>query len=283
VSIRYHGRAGHTDAIGELIETGPLVRVRTARGEVVAISGGDVVAVRELSHIPVRASQIRALEHAAALAGPGTEWDWHRGWLLRSTGESGPRSSAVPLDISCAVADLPGIVEWYRTRGQTPWLAVAERLLAVRAAGTGQTRIVVADVGSARPPDDVTLAAEPGDSWPGATPVGVLTAVQDGSVVFAAAGRTAVGRGALTTAPDGTRWLGISSVWVAPGHRRSGRARAICAALRHWGAARGADRVYAEVGAEDRAGTEFWAALGFRLHHRRRYLDARRLLAGRAG
>ena len=33
---------------------------------------------------PVRASEIRALEHAAALAWPGVERQWLDGWLLRA-------------------------------------------------------------------------------------------------------------------------------------------------------------------------------------------------------
>jgi hypothetical protein len=85
----------------------------------------------------------------------------------------------------------------------------------------------------------------------------------------------AVGRGAVTEAPDGTRWLGVSTVRVVSDRRRQGYGRAICAALQSWGVDRGATRGYAQVptgGAFD-----FCEAIGFAGQHRTRYLDARLL------
>ena len=85
VSIRHRLPTGEfTDVIGHLLALTPNVVVRSKSGELVEISRDDVVAMRELSHRPVRASEIRALEHAAALAWPGTEQHWHGGWFLRA-------------------------------------------------------------------------------------------------------------------------------------------------------------------------------------------------------
>ena len=90
----------------------------------------DVVAVRALTAAPVRTSQIRATEHAAALAWPGTEQRWMDGWLLRGAGGHTHRAnSAVPLGVEADTGAVPAIVDWYSQRGQTPWLAVPDRLL----------------------------------------------------------------------------------------------------------------------------------------------------------
>ena len=106
----------------------------------------------------------------------------------------------------------------------------------------------------------------------------MLTAVVDGEVVFASVGGVAVGRGAITVAPDGTVWLGISAVHVADAHRRAGHGRAVCEALQAWGVRRGAHRVYVQVLDDNTAAIALYASLGYGLHHHLRYVDARRLL-----
>jgi len=292
VSIRHRLPAGSappmTDVIGHVQALDPVV-LRTKSGEVVEIAPADVVAVRELSHAPVRASEIRALEHAAALAWPGTEQHWHDGWLLRAGGGYTSRAnSAVPLDFSATIAALPGVIEWYQRRGLAPWLALPERLVPVRAAGIKNTRVMVSDMWRAPPHAEVTLLDSPDPAWLTCyerdVPVPVLTAVVDGEVVFAAVataaeGRgatagAAVGRGAVTTAPDGTVWLSISAVHVAAAHRRRGLARVLCQALIDWGARRGATRAYVQVLEDNAAAVALYSGLGFVLHHHHRYVDA---------
>jgi GNAT superfamily N-acetyltransferase len=86
----------------------------------------------------------------------------------------------------------------------------------------------------------------------------------------------AVGRGAVTEAPDGTRWLGVTALRVAEERRRQGHGRAICTALQAWGSERGATRGYAQVPSGS-AAFEFCEAIGFAGQHRTRYLDARDL------
>jgi len=291
VSIRHRLPTGEfTDVIGHLLALTPNVVARTKSGELVEISRDDVVAMRELSHRPVRASEIRALEHAAALAWPGTEQHWQEGWLLRAAGGYTSRAnSAVPLDFAATVATLPAIVDWYARRGLPPWLALPDRLLPVRGLGGGagvkHTRVMVADLGEAAPVAGAALLDRPDAAWLARygrdVPPAVLTAVVDGEVVFATAADAAVGRGAVTTAPDGTRWLGISAVHVPGEHRRRGHARALCRALLAWGADRGAERVYVQVLTDNAAAIALYASLGFGLHHHHRYVDARDLIARR--
>src|SRR5258708_5159641 len=152
-----------TDVIGHLEATGPTLRVRTKRGDVVAVAAADVVASKALAAAPGRTGDIRNLEHAAAVA----------------------------------------------------------------------------------------IAARPDDEWlrlyRREVPVDVLTAVVDGEVAFATSRGAAVGRGAVTESPDGTRWVGLSAVHVVEEARRRGLARELCGALSAWGAERGATRAYVQV------------------------------------
>lgn len=290
VAVRYReSDGGQTDVIGHLVSGPPLIEVRATgpAEETVRIDSADVIAVRELSHVPVRNSQIRDLEHAAALAWPGTEQHWHRGWLCRFAGGHTRRAnSAVPLDFGCSVAEIPAIAGLYARRGLVPWLGLPDRLLAVRATGADPTAVLVADIGETAPPGGVVTAERPDRAWlecyrrdqPPEVLTEVLTAVVAGDVAFARADGVAVGRGAVTTAPDGTRWLGISSVRVSEQARRRGYARAVCTALQHWGAGAGATRAYVQVLADNTPARTLYASLGFGLHHSARYVDARTLV-----
>src|SRR4029077_7621916 len=103
VSIRYRLPAESaqpmTDVVGYVDAVSPMVVVRTKSGDVVDIAPQAVISVRELSHTPVRNSEIRDLEHAAALAWPGVEQYWLNGWFLRAgLGVTSRANSAVPLD-----------------------------------------------------------------------------------------------------------------------------------------------------------------------------------------
>ena len=276
VTVRYRRPPGSvpplTDAVGHLIEIDPAVRVRTKSGEVVEVSPADVVALRVLTDAPVRTSEIRALEHAAAAAWPGSEHTWVDGWLLRA-GFGFAANSAVPLGLSADLGAVPAIVAWYDGRGVTPRLVVPDRLLAVPAGAaidrTEQILVRELSDASVRESDPaVTLSARPDDAWlgsyrPGDMPVEMLTAVIDGEVAFGAhSGATA--RAAVTAAPDGTRWVGLSAVRPT-GERAAAR---VCRALLAWGADRGATRGYLRV---HRRGAALADSLGFRPHHRRRY------------
>ncbi|OBF63443.1 GCN5 family acetyltransferase [Mycobacterium sp. 852002-50816_SCH5313054-b] len=242
VTVRYRRPAGSvpplTDAVGHLMSVDPLVRVRTKTGAVVEFAPADVVALRALTDAPVRTSDIRALEHAAAAAWPGAEHTWLDGWLLRAgQGAEPATNSAMPLDISARITAIPEIVAWYERRDLTPRLAIPERLLALppEVAVELTERVLVGDLAG------VTSGQRDGGTW----------------------------RAAVTDAPDGTRWLGLSPIGAGAEQAETGP----FAALLAWGADRGATRAYLVAGHT----TGVPESLGFRLHHRRRYVRARRL------
>lgn len=288
VSLRYRLPPGSwpplTDVIGHLLAVEPLVRVQTKTGAVVEISPDAVVAVKELTAAPLRSSQIRATEHAAALAWPGIEQQWLGGWLLRAAGGKTHRAnSAVPLGVQAVAGTLPAIVDWYDERGLTPWLSVPDRLLRLPTDLVPhlETVVMVRDVAADIHDVDVTLASRPDETWRRVyqrdVPVDLLTAVVDGEVAFATRADAAVGRAAVTGAPDGTRWVGLSAMRVAEEQRRRGHAGALCSALLAWGVAHGAARAYVQVLVDNTAGIRLFEQLGFTAQHRSRYVDARSL------
>ncbi len=288
VSLRYRREEGSvpplTDVIGHLLQTGPRILVQTKTGAVVEIAADDVVAVRELTAAPVRTSQIRATEHAAALAWPGTERRWLDGWLLRGAGGHTHRAnSAVPLGVEARTDAVPAIVDWYTRRGQTPWLSVPDRLLNLPRTVPAhlETVVMVRDLPADESDATVTLASRPDSGWLALyerkVPVDVLTAVVDGDVVFASRGDAAVGRAAVTAAPDGTRWAGMSAVRVADGRRREGHARAVCSTLMAWATERGAQHCYAQVLVDNAPAIALYEQLGFTTQHHARYIDGRSL------
>lgn len=279
VSLRFRLPAGSqpplSDVVGHLEATAPRVRVRPKSGPVVECRPEDVVTVRVLTAVPVRNSQIRAVEHAAALAGSATERHWLEGWLLRAGAGSdsvlgNQANSAVPLAMNARLESLPQIVAWYADRGLPPWLALPDRLVRTPA-GLRPDRELLTMVS---PLSGVALD-DPASAEVTLAPVGA------GDEVLGSLGDSATGRATVTTAPDGTRWLGLWTVRVADGERRRGQARRLCSALRTWGVERGADHAYVQVPAEDDAAVGLALALGYGEQHRVRYFDARQVLERR--
>jgi ribosomal protein S18 acetylase RimI-like enzyme len=283
VSLRYRLPAGSvpplTDVIGHLEAVDPTLRVRTKRGQVVEIATADVVAVKALSAAPVRTGDIRNLEHAAALAWPGVEQHRIDGWLLRfGRGSTRRANSAVPLDIPSS-SNVSALIDWYAARSVAPLIAAPDRLLHVPVGvpTDAETLIMTSDL---KPfsPTTVAIADRPDDEWlrlyERDVPVDVLTAVLDGEVAFAMSAGAAVGRGAVTESPDGTRWAGLSAVHVLETARRRGLARQLCEGLLAWGAEKGATRAYVQVLADNAAATRLYESMGFSVHHRSRYVRA---------
>jgi ribosomal protein S18 acetylase RimI-like enzyme len=284
--VRYRLPAGSvpplTDVIGQLEAIGPTLRVRTKRGDVVDVAADDVVAIKALAAAPVRTGDIRNLEHAAALAWPGVEQLRLDGWLLRfGRGNTRRANSAVPLDVPTGI-EVGAIIDWYAARAVAPLIAVPDRLFRIPpgVAIDAETLVMTGDVTMRQAPA-VAIAARPDDEWLRLyrrdVPVDVLTAVVDGEVAFATSGDAAVGRGAVTESPDGTRWVGLAAVHVVEEARRGGLARELCSALLAWGAQRGATRAYVQVRADNTAATRLYESMGFSVHHRSRYVDARSL------
>ena len=285
--VRYRLPAGSesplTDVVGHLEAIGPTLRVRTKRGDVVAVAAADVVAIKVLAAAPVRTRDIRNIEHAAALAWPGVEHEWRDGWLLRfGHGITRRGNSAVPLGISAA-GNVRRVVDWYAARGAAPLMAAPDRLFRVapNVPADAETVIMTGDVAVREAGDAVALASAPDEQWlrlyEREVPVDVLTSVVEGEVAFASIAGVAVGRAAVTAAPDGTRWVGLSAVHVLEGARRRGLARELCSALLCWGGGRGATRAYVQVLADNSAAIRLYESMGFTVHHRSRYVDARNL------
>jgi ribosomal protein S18 acetylase RimI-like enzyme len=270
-----------SDVVGHLLDVGPTLRIRDKRGDVVTVPTADVVAVRVLSDAPVRTSDIRNLEHAAALGWPGVEQQWLGGWLLRfGHGSTRRANSAVPL-LPSPGRDTRAIADWYAARGAQALIAAPDRLFAVPpgAPSDGENLVMtrqLATPGASRS-TAVALTSRPGDDWvaihPRRVPLDVLTAVVDGEVAFATVADAAVGRGAVTPAPDGTRWAGLSSVHVAEAARRRGLARTVCDALLDWAIGCGATRAYVQVLAENDPAIRLYESMGFGVHHRSRYVS----------
>jgi N-acetylglutamate synthase len=284
VSLRYRLPAGSvpplSDVVGHVVEAGPVLVVRDKHGETTTIAREDVVYLRSLSAAPVRNRDIRNLEHAAALGWPGVERQWLDGWLLRyGHGSTRRANSAVPL-LPTPSQDLGAIADWYTARGVPPLLAVPDRLLRVPPELPTDGENIVMTRHLTEPvagPSGVTLTAQPDDDWlaahPRKVPVDVLTSVVDGELAFASVPGAAVGRGAITVAPDHTRWAGLSSVHVAEQARRRGLGRTLCEALLTWAAEHGADRAYVQVLAENIPAIRLYESMGFGEHHRSRYVS----------
>ena len=140
---------------------------------------------------------------------------------------------AVPLDISADASAIPAIVDWYTRRGLTPRLAIPDRLLTPPPGWqTEHTEQVLV-----RAVSSVTPASAP---EPGL-------------------------RAAISDAPDGTTWVGLWPTREADDPQRWEAALA-------WGAGRGATRGYVRVPDTETDMIALAESLGFRLHHRSRYV-----------
>ena len=295
VVVRYRLPAGAshalTDVIGELVAHDPLT-VRRADGSVVSIEPASVIAAKALTARPIRTSEIRALEHAAALGWPGLEQEWVDGWLLRAgAGFTGRANCATPLGDSARVLPEAEIAAWFARRGLATRLLVPDRLGTVPVGWHAWDEVLVmaaaiADVAAPDGPATVAVAPDPDPEWlalyryrgsvppPDALPV--LTAVRDGELGFGriavpGASPSAIARGAVTAAPDGRVWVGLTAVEVAAEHRRHGLGTSICARMIAWGQDRGATHAYLQVAADNAPAIAMYRRLGFVEHHRYRY------------
>lgn len=289
-----------TDILGVLVSWGggELV-VRRSDGALVTVPAAAVVAAKVVPPRAVARRDVRALEAAAAAAWPATERAALGGWLLRAaSGFTGRANSCLPLgDPGMALPDAVAAVEaWYDARGLPPRFQVPEPLGAALTAhldrlGWGVANPVLvltagagALAGQLRPGlPDVRVDGAPDAAWldayhyrggdlpataaavlTGGDVVGFATVVEDGRTV-------AVARGAVTDAPDGRRWLGVTAVEVVPAARRRGLGSHVVAGLCAWGTARGAVDVYLQVAEENAAGRAAYGQMGFVPHHRYHY------------
>lgn len=306
VVMRYKLPPGYpqplTDVIGELVSVSPaVVVVRAQDGRIVQVSPDQVVALKGLGARPVATREIRSLELAAADGWPGTEQAWIDGWLVRSGhGFTRRANAAAPLGNAQRMGNLHSgetldrLRAWFAARDQPLTLLLPDRL---GAAPTGWTespevQVMAADIENLTLPNGesaVTVSDAPDSDWlatyhyRGAplpdSATAVLTAVSEGEVAFGALGTPdtgglAIARGAVTQAPDGRRWVGLSAVEVAPEHRRRGLGMLICAEMIRWGRDRGATHTYVQVEADNAGAIALYRTLGLVDHHRYRYATA---------
>ncbi|QTI70240.1 N-acetylglutamate synthase, CG3035 family [Gordonia polyisoprenivorans] len=291
------GGPTQSDVTGFLVDDGDPVRL-DRNGTVEAIPRSAITSLRVLSAAPVRNSEIRALEHAAAAAWPGTEQAWIDGWLVRAgAGISRRANSAIALDRSARLDPntRSAIESWYAARDLPTLIATPERLVPPGVDGVPASTVIhvlTAGPSTDRPlaeHPDVTLRPAPTPDWlraylgpdtdiTAATPVLGAT-LDDAPVTFAAiedAGcPIAIGRGAVTESPDGTRMLGLTALWTDPTRRREHLGDAMLTRLRQWGAENGAARAYLQVESGNRIAGTWYRARGFALHHRYRYIELR--------
>lgn len=118
------------------------------------------------------------------------------------------------------------------------------------------------------------MSDRPDDQWLHycQLPPDLLTAVRDGELAFGTYPGVAMARAAVTNAPDGTHWVGLSAI-CAPDYQPDPVIR-VCETLLAWGADRGATRAYLQVDEHKTTTLALAETLGFRLHHRTRFLPA---------
>jgi N-acetylglutamate synthase len=299
VVLRYHrgepaGRPPLSDLVGELIElTDEAATVRTRTGQLRTVPRSAVLIAK-----PVAASRREVLELARIgrlgwRAAHRAELD---GWLLcADRGWTGRANSVLPLRTpNRPLPELLDAARRFYTEHGLPLLVQlpmpARQRLDAELAARGWTRQRPAVVltrrlarlgspptgGQAGPP--VELAAAPDEDWLAACShrgdplpdFAVRLLVRHDTPAFASirlAGRTvAVARGCLDEG-----WLGISSVQVAPDHRRQGLASQLAERLADWAGGHGATRCYLQVDEGNEPALAFYARLGFTEHHRYHY------------
>lgn len=293
-----------SDVTGILESSDSAVLVVRRGDESVRVPTSLVQTIKILSIKPVRNSEIRSLEVAAARGWPGLEWEMISGWRARAGGGFSRRAnSAVPLEMGAKVdgETIELLRQWYAERDLPLELAVVTRLIPGSHVPVEDYVITVealtAPIGVlASPPDHrVDITDSPTERWAakyraaqgdsdGALAAAVVSAVDGGTLAFAGihdsdGALVAIGRGAVTDGLRDDRWLGLSALWTAPQSRGRGLGRSILTALEQWGEAQGATSTYLQVETENSAALQWYRRLGFGLHHSYGYIDGRALTA----
>ncbi|PZF83503.1 GNAT family N-acetyltransferase [Jiangella anatolica] len=303
VRYRLHDEEfGATDVLGVLVSwAGGELRIRPSRGgDVVNVTADDVIAVKAVPELTVTRRDVRDLEAAALHGWRALESSWVDGWLLRAAGGfTGRANSCLPLDDpGRPLPDAVALVEdWYRSRGLVPAFQVPEPLgralgpvLDARGwpAPEDRTFVMVAPLSVVRgverpglPP--VRVDDRPDDDWlagyhyrGGELPAHAVSVLVNAETVgFASVDddgvRVAIARGAVSSAPSGRRWLGVTAVEVTPSARRRGLGGHIVTGLAAWAERHGATDVYLQVAEPNEPARATYRKAGFAEHHAYHY------------
>ena len=304
------GGPAFTDLLGVMESWGDgVTTVRAESGEVTAIALGDIVSGKP---VPPRPSvrqrvSVDVAERRALSSWPPLESAPLGDWLLRASGGYSARANSVLADGDPGVPlteALDQVVAFYDARGLPPWAQVvvgsdvhrgfeeagwvlarpgeADSLFQLGSVSAA-LRVVRRTLPTVVPP--VTVVDRTDAAWladderarahadaargvlEGPSQVGFAAVTAPGTDDVIAKGRVA---GALEGPDD---WIGITNVWVSPGHRRSGLGLVVMGALLEWGAELGATTAYLQVRGDNPAALAVYERLGFLTHHAYRYLS----------
>lgn len=266
------GGPAFTDVLGECLSWARgLCEIRTQDGTVVAVHVADIVSGKPVPPRPsvrLRTPASTVLRHAGAVFGDLRTQDLGQ-WQLRDGGraEDGRvtrRGNSVLAegDPGLPLADaLDAVVAHYRALGLPPVAQVvvgSETEDALLGAGWQD------DGGQAYA--QVAALSQVVRNLPAPPPVAELASTDDRLAV------ARIGEGARVRIALSDDWAVVSDLWVAPGQRRTGLARAVLAEGLDWAASLGAGTVHLQVEVDNHAALGLYRTLGFTTHHEYHYL-----------
>ena len=247
-----------------------------------------------LSHIPpASTADIRTLEERAFNAWPAHQTVFHQGWVFRLSGGFTKRANSVNAlepgapfggvrEAATALYARYGLPAVFRLSPLAP--PEADQALADAGYAHFDPSLVLhrplANV--ARPDANAVVMPMPSTTWldgfadaNGVAPhhralhhAMVQSIAQPTAFAVLQDQGHAVGFG-LAVLERGA--VGLFDIAVAPGHRGSGRGRALVGALLHWGAQAGASSAYLQVRAQNTPALRLYESLGFRVAYHYHY------------
>jgi len=260
-----------TDVLGVCTSWGDGVCVVQREEGPIVIAVADIVAGKPVPPRPSprhRVGPVEAQRRAFALFAD-LETEEVGAWTLRHSPTTTARraNSVLAFEPSGVDDDYARVVRFYEGHAARPIAAVlpdsAEDTF-FRAQGWGleshdaDTDFLIASVARAR-------RALPSSS-------AVVELVETTPALVTARVTEADGVVASGVAAYGDDWVGFRSVEVHPDRRREGLGLAVMAALLEWGAEQGATTAYLQMLGDNAPALALYAGLGFREHHRYRYL-----------